>query len=65
MWSGHFYLEKLQMEKSIFKQFGATYELQGDYFTPCRSLLTEKEKPVGICGEGVNCILILKVKTCK
>jgi len=48
MWSEHFYLKELQMAKSIFKQLGTSYELQGDYFTPCRALLAEKEKPVGV-----------------
>jgi len=48
MWSEHFYLKELQMAKSIFEQLGATYELKGITLPPCRALLAEKEKPVGV-----------------
>jgi len=52
MWSEHYYLDKLQMAKSIFEQLGGAYEQHGDYFIPCLVLPAEKEKPVGIYGSG-------------
>ena len=30
------------MAKSIFEQFGGTYERQGDYLLPCLTLPAEK-----------------------
>jgi len=51
MWSEHFYLKELQMAKSIFEQLGATYELQGDYFTPLPCLTRRKRKACGCLGQ--------------
>ena len=41
------------MEKYIYdKSNGLWYELQGDYYIPCLTLLTEKErKPIGLWGQ--------------
>jgi hypothetical protein len=40
------------MEKYIFDESnGLWYELQGDYYIPCLSLLAEKEKPIGLFGQ--------------
>lgn len=40
------------MDKYIFDEsHGLWYELQGDYYTPCLTLPTEKEhKPIGLWG---------------
>lgn len=39
------------MDKYIFdSNNGLWYELQGDYYLPCLSLPTEKERPIGIWG---------------
>ena len=39
------------MAKSIFEQFGGTYERHGDYFFPCLISPAEKELPIGIYGQ--------------
>ena len=41
------------MEKYIYDESnGLWYELQGDYYIPCLTLLTEKEhKPIGLWGQ--------------
>jgi hypothetical protein len=39
------------MEKSLFEQFGGTYERQGNYLLPSLTLPAEKEKPIGIYGQ--------------
>ena len=40
------------MEKYIFNEdSGLWYELRGDYYIPCLSLLEEKEQPIGIWGQ--------------
>lgn len=39
------------MTKSIFEQFGGTYEQQGDYLLPCLTLPAEKEQPIGLWGQ--------------
>ncbi|MDD3370092.1 MAG: TnpV protein [Lachnospiraceae bacterium] len=39
------------MEKSLFEQFGGTYERQGDYLLPRLTLPAEKEKTISIYGE--------------
>lgn len=39
------------MKKTIFEQMGGTYTLQGDYYLPNITLLTEENKPMGIWGQ--------------
>lgn len=40
------------MEKYIFNENnGLWYELQGDYYIPCLSLLEEEEQPIGLWGQ--------------
>lgn len=39
------------MAKTIFEEMGGVYERQGDYFVPCLTLPTEKEKPIGVWGQ--------------
>ena len=40
------------MDKYIFDSSnGLWYELQGDYYFPCLTLPTEKERPIGIWGQ--------------
>lgn len=45
------------MDKYIYdKNNGLWYKLQGDYYLPCLTLLTEEEKPIGLWGSGIYCI---------
>ena len=37
--------------KSLFKEMGGTYTLQGGYYLPNLSLPTEENKPIGIWGQ--------------
>ena len=37
--------------KSLFKQMGGTYILQGDYYLPNLTLPAEENKPIGIWGQ--------------
>lgn len=37
--------------KSLFKQMGGTYTLQGDYYLPNLTLPIEENKPIGIWGQ--------------
>ncbi len=37
--------------KSLFKQMGGTYILQGDYYLPNITLPAEENKPIGIWGQ--------------
>lgn len=40
------------MDKYLFdNNNGLWYELQGDYYFPCLTLLAEKESPIGIWGQ--------------
>ncbi len=40
------------MDKYIFDESnGLWYELQGDYYIPCLTLLEEESKPIGIWGQ--------------
>lgn len=40
------------MEKRIYdEQNGLWYELQGDYYLPCLSLLEEEHKAIGVWGQ--------------
>ena len=40
------------MEKTIYNESnGLWYELQGDYYIPCLTVLAEEEKPIGIWGQ--------------
>lgn len=40
------------MDKYIYDESnGLWYELQGDYYIPCLTLPTEKERPIGIWGQ--------------
>lgn len=39
------------MEKTIFEQLGGEYIQQGDYCLPNLTLLTEKERPIGVWGQ--------------
>ena len=40
------------MDKYIYDENnGLWYELQGDYYLPCLTLLPEEEKPIGIWGQ--------------
>lgn len=40
------------MDKYIYDENnGLWYELQGDYYIPCLTLPTEKERPIGIWGQ--------------
>lgn len=40
------------MDKYIYDENnGLWYELQGDYYMPCLTLLPEEEKPIGIWGQ--------------
>ena len=40
------------MENRIYdEKNGLWYELQGDYYIPCLTLLEEENQPIGICGE--------------
>ena len=40
------------MDKYIYDdKNGLWYELQGDYYIPCLILPTEKEQPIGLCGQ--------------
>ena len=44
--------EDFNMEEYIFdKSNGLWYELQGDYYIPCLTVLAEEEKPIGIWGQ--------------
>lgn len=39
------------MTKTIFKQMGGTYTMQGDYCLPDLTLPTEEEQPIGVWGQ--------------
>ena len=40
------------MEKYIYdKNNGLWYELQGDYYIPCLTVLAQEEQPIGILGQ--------------
>ena len=40
------------MEKTIYDESnGLWYELQGDYYIPCRTVLDQDESPIGIWGQ--------------
>ncbi len=40
------------MDKYIYDdKNGLWYELQGDYYIPCLTLLAEKEQPIGLWGQ--------------
>ena len=44
--------EDFNMEKYIFDENnGLWYELQGDYYIPCLTVLAQEERPVGIWGQ--------------
>lgn len=38
------------MTKSLFEQLGGSYQRQGDYFVPCLTLPSKKEKAIGSFG---------------
>jgi hypothetical protein len=45
-------MEDLNMEKCIFDESnGLWYELRGDYYFPCLTILTGEEQPIGIWGQ--------------
>lgn len=39
------------MNKTIFKQMGGTYTMQGDYCLPDLTLPPEEERPIGVWGQ--------------
>jgi len=40
------------MEKQIYdEKNGLWYELKGDYYIPCLTLQTQKDKPIGVWGQ--------------
>lgn len=40
------------MEKYIYDEYnGLWYELKGDYYIPCFTLLDDEQKPIGIWGQ--------------
>ncbi len=44
--------EDFKMDKYIYdKNNELWYELQGDYYIPCLTLPTQKERPIGIWGQ--------------
>ena len=44
--------EDFSMEKYIFDEGnGLWYELQGDYYIPCLTVLDQDESPIGIWGQ--------------
>lgn len=46
------------MDKYIYDENnGLWHELQGDYYIPCLTLPAEKERPIGIWGNGTNATL--------
>ena len=50
-------LEDFKMDKYIYDdKNGLWYELQGDYYIPCLTLPTEKEKSIGLWGDSTNVI---------
>ena len=46
------------MKKTIFEEMGGIYIRQGDYFTPCLTLLEEEEQRfIGVWGQRHKCYL--------
>ena len=53
------------MDKYIYDENNDLwYELQGDYYIPCLTLLKEEQQPIGIWGRNIFYISISTVKSC-
>lgn len=52
------------MEKKFYNEHtGISYTLQGDYYLPDLTLPAEKEKPIGIWGNGI-CDISDSIRDC-